>query len=133
MTVVATEPSIRRLYLLTDAFGVAGFLVLALWPSQGLKVASAFLLGAVASHGNLYLFHYLTRAISPGGGEKKPWEARAFISRYLLLFAGGYVIVKTLSVNPLAVVLGLLASTAAVVVSSISELFQSFFTRSTTH
>jgi hypothetical protein len=124
--------TVRRLYLLTGFFGLAGFV--ALWPTQGFRFALAFLLGAAASLGNLYLFHYLTRAISPSAGDrKKPWEARAFISRYLLLFATGYVIVKALSVNPLAVVLGLLTSTVAVLAASIFELVQSLFARSTSH
>lgn len=132
MSVLSDEGSIRRLYLLTDFFGAAGFV--ALWPLQGFKPALAFLLGALASHGNLYLFSYLTRAISPIGGEKKKaWEARTFITRYLLLFAAGYVIVKALSVSPLAVILGLFASTAAVILSIVFELFQSLFTKSTTH
>ncbi len=133
MILPSGETSIRRLYLLTDLFGVAGFV--ALWPAQGFRIAFAFLLGNLASHGNLYLLSYLTRAISPSGSDpKKPWEARTFITRYrLLLFAAGYAIVKTLNVNPLAVILGLFASTAAVIVSIVFELFQSLFTRSTTH
>lgn len=123
--------TVRRLYFITAWIGLLGFL--ALWPFRGFAFAVAFLLGALASLGNLYLFNYLTRAISPVDGKPRPWTAGAYISRYLLLFTGGYVIVKALSVNPLAVVLGLLASTAAVVVSSIFELVQSFFDRSTTH
>jgi hypothetical protein len=124
------EGSVRRMYFLTAMFGAAGFA--AFWPMQGFKTALAFLLGAMVSAGNLFLFGYLSRAISPTPGESKPWEARAFISRYLLMLAGGYVIVKALGVNPLAVILGLLASTAAVVASVIIELFERLFTKSTT-
>ena len=126
----AGEGSIRRVYILTAGLALAGFA--ALWPTQGFKTALAYLLGAAVSIGNLYLFGYLSRAISPAPGESKPWEARAFISRYLLLFAGGYAIVKVLGVNPLAVIVGLLASTAAVIASIIIELFERLFTRSTT-
>lgn len=125
------EGSIRRIYWLTALFALAGFA--AFWPLHGFRTAVAYLLGAVVSMGNLFLFGYLSRAISPAAGETKPWEARAFISRYLLLFAGGYVIVKALGVNPLAVIVGLLASTAAVIVSIIIELFERLFSRSTTH
>jgi hypothetical protein len=126
----AGEGSLRRMYILTTAFTLAGFVTL--WPKQGFRTALAFLLGALVSLANLYLFGWLSRVISPSPGESKPWEARAFISRYLLLFAGGYVIVKVLDVSPLAIVIGMLASTAAAVVSIIIELFERLFTRSTT-
>jgi biotin transporter BioY len=126
----AGEGSIRRLYVLTGVFAVGGFG--ALWPAQGFKTALAFLLGAITSIGNLYLFGYLARAISPSGGQSKPWEARAFISRYLILFAAGYVIIKALGVNPLAVVLGMLASAAAAIASIIFELIERLFIKSTT-
>jgi biotin transporter BioY len=125
------EGSIRRLYWLTGLFALGGFAYI--WPHSGFKMAVAYLLGALVSVGNLYLFGYLSRAIAPSPGESKPWEARAFISRYVLMMAAGYVIVKTLGVSPLAVILGLLASTAAVVTSIIIELFERLFTRSTTH
>jgi hypothetical protein len=121
----AGEGSIRRIYILTGVFATAGFA--ALWPMQGFRTALAFLLGALVSISNLYLFGYLSRAISPKPGESKPWEARAFISRYLLLFAGGYAIVKVLGVNPLPVVVGMLASTAGVISSLIIELFERLF------
>ena len=124
------EGSIRRIYILTGVFGVAGFA--AWWPMQGFRPALAYLLGALVALGNLYLFGYLSRAISPNPGESKPWEARAFISRYLLLFAGGYAIVKVLGVNPLAVVVGMLSSTAAAITSIVIELFERLFTKSTT-
>ncbi len=115
----------RRIYGLTGVFGAAG--VAAFWVTQGWKSGLGFLLGALVSMGNLYLFGYVSRAISPQPGESKPWEARAFISRYLLLFAGGYGIVKVLGVNPLPVILGLLASTAGVISSLIIELLEHLF------
>ena len=130
----AGEGSIRRFYILTAVFALLGFA--ALWPQQGFKTAFAFLLGAAASFANLFLFGYLARAIAPASSAtssaSKPWEARAFISRYLLLFAGGYVIVRFLGVSPLAVVSGMLVSTAAVVVAIVFELFERLFAKSTT-
>jgi len=126
----AGEGSIRRVYILTAALAVAGFA--AFWPLRGFRTALAFLLGALVSLGNLYLFGYLSRAISPSPGESKPWQARAFVSRYLLLFAGGYAIVRVLGVNPLAVIIGMLSSTAAVIASIIIELFERLFAKSIT-
>jgi len=112
----------RFVYPLTAFFALAAAAFL--WPSQGFRFALAFLFGAAISVGNLFLFGYLTHAVSPAGGEKKPWRAGAFGSRYILMFAGGYVIVKALGVNPLPVLLGMFASTAAVVTSIIIELFE---------
>lgn len=124
------EGSIKRIYWLTGFFGLAGFV--AMWARQDLKTGLAFVLGAAASAGNVFLFSYLTRAISPQAGQTKPWEGRTFITRYLLMFALGYVIVKALSVNPLAVILGLLASTAAAVTSIIIELVENLFGKAKT-
>jgi hypothetical protein len=126
----AGEGSIRRIYILTMVLAAAGFV--AFWPMQGFKVAVGFLLGAIASLGNLFLFGYLARAISPEGGDKKPWQARAFVSRYILLLGGGYAIVKALDVSPFAVIVGLLASTGAAVLSIIIELAERVFAKSTT-
>lgn len=114
--------TVRRLYRLTIAFGMIGFVLY--FAVLGLLPAIGFLLGALGSLGNLWLFDWLSRAIAPEGA-RKPWQAGTFITRYLLFFAIGYVIVKGLGVSPLPVIFGLLASTAAVLVSSIFELLAS--------
>ena len=113
----------RRLYWFTAAFGMIGFVSYLV--VMGPVPAVAFLLGAVGSFGNLWLFDWLSRAVAPGTTSRKPWQAGAFVTRYLLFFAAGYVIVKALNVNPLPVIFGLLVSTAAVLMSSILELFVS--------
>jgi hypothetical protein len=125
MTTAQADASVRRLYWFTLAFGLIGFV--SYWAAKGFHTAAAFLLGAAISFGNLWLFNYLSRAIAPAAEnqttEKKAWSARTFISRYLLLIAGGYAITKGLDADPLTVVLGLFVSTAAVLVSSILDLF----------
>lgn len=123
--------SVRRLYWLTIGFGVLGFLCY--FPLQGARPALGFLLGALGSAGNLWLFERMTRGIAPGDRAKKPATAGAFAIRYVILFSLGYVIVKALGVNPLAVILGLLASAAAVLTASIIELTQSLFLRRNLH
>jgi hypothetical protein len=117
--------SVRRLYRLTILFGVLGAAAFS-W-LQGSREGLAFALGALGSFGNLWLFHRLSVSIAPGEASRKPWQAGAFLGRYILLFAAGYVIVKGLGVNPLPVVLGLFASTAAVLTSSIVELLQNLW------
>src|ERR1700761_9527300 len=115
--------SLRRLYRLTALFGIFGF-VSYFW-LEGLRSGLGFLLGAATSFGNLWLFHWLADAIAPADAPRKPWQAGAFVGRYLILFTAGYVIVKALGVSPLPVVLGLFASTAAVLLSITIELVQS--------
>jgi ATP synthase I chain len=120
----AANPDIRFAYWLTLAIGVAGcalYLTLADW-----RPALAFLLGSFGSLGNLWLFEWLARAISPDGASRKPWQASAFIGRYIILIGFGYVIVKALSINALALILGLFSSTAAMLFSSLAELLGSF-------
>ena len=114
--------SLSRLYRLTGSFGIFGF-VSYFWLA-GPRSAFGFLLGAAVSFGNLWLFQWLADAISSTNSPRKPWQAGAFLGRYLVLFTAGYVIVKALGVNPLPVVLGLFASTAAVLLSITIELVQ---------
>lgn len=123
--------TVQALYVLTLGFGVIGFVLY--WALVGFTPALAFLLGALGSFGNLWLFHWLARSMEPGSTSRKPWQAGVFVGRYVILFTLGYVIVKALSVNPLPVVFGLFASTAAVLFSSAVEVLQSFFGTRRTH
>ena len=114
--------TVQRLYRLTALFGILGFV--SYLRLEGPRSALGFLLGAAISFGNLWLFNWLANAIAPNNASRKPWQAGAFVGRYLILFTGGYVIVKALGISPLPVVLGLFASTAAVLLSSAIELLQ---------
>lgn len=122
---------VRPLYLLTITFGIAGciaWLVL-----RGPLSAGGFAIGALASFGNLWLFDRLSLSIAPGDRPRKNWQAGAFIVRYIILFFVAYVSIKTLGVNPLAVILGLLASTAAVLTFTVYELFRRLLGSRSTH
>ncbi len=124
-----TEQELRRylhrLYRLMILFAAVGFA----WyfRQQGSAAALGFVFGVLGSFGNLWLFNWLSRAMGPGDAARKPWQAGAFVGRYLLLFTMGYVIVKGLGVSPLPVVLGLFASTAAILASAIFEIIQTLF------
>lgn len=124
MTGQEAQRAVRRLYWLTASFGIIGFV--SYFEVLGPRPAFGFLLGAVGSFGNLWLFEWLARSIAPADAPPQPWKTGAFLLRYLVLFTVGYVIVKALSINPLTVVLGLLASTAAVLLSSLVEIVQTF-------
>jgi hypothetical protein len=133
-----TEPEavlyVRRIYWLALGFGALGVVIyLGL---EGWRSAAGFALGALASLGNLWLYERLTRSIEPaaaGEPPRKPWTAGVFILRYLVMILVAYAIVKALGVNALAVILGLLTSTAAVVASTIFELLESFFVSRSSH
>jgi hypothetical protein len=109
-----TEPEaalyVRRIYWLVLGFGLLGVVVYL--DLQGWRPAAGFALGALASLGNLWLYERL---------------------RYVVMIAIAYAIVKALGVNALAVILGLLTSTAAVVTSTVVELLESFFARRSSH
>jgi hypothetical protein len=115
--------NMARIYQLTALLGLIGFV--SYFAAQGPRSGLGFALGAATSFGNLWLFDWLSRAIAPAGAPPQKWQGGLFVGRYLILFTFGYVIVKALGVNPLAVVLGLLASTAAVILSITVELLQS--------
>ncbi len=131
----AEKPSIsvRQLYLMTAAFTVAG--ICWQWAASGPRSALAFFLGGVGSFGNLWAFHWLTKVLEraartepePGSERKNAWGAGLFIGRYAGLWVVGYATVKALDVSPVSVLLGLLASTAAVLASSVVELVRSLF------
>ncbi len=121
------KTTIQQLYKLTAAFGVAGTVWMAF--TAGWRSGLAFFFGSLLSCGNLWLFDRLATGIEPGPQTRKPWQAGAFVSRYLIFLAAGYVIVNALGVSPLPVVLGLFVSTAAVLLSSLLELTSSLIGR----
>jgi hypothetical protein len=104
-------PRIRRLTLI---LGVGG--AVAIWGARGPKEAASFLVGALLS---LASFHsWMNLAESLDGSGKRPIGASvAFLAlRYVLIGGAVYVIVKFLGIAPVAMIVGLLASFAAVVV-----------------
>jgi hypothetical protein len=126
MTEFEAEASLRRLYVLTAIIGMCGALLCGWW--RGFGAVLAFALGAAASMGNVWVFERLARSFAPGDPHaRKPWPAGTYIIRYILLLGIGYATVKFLGADPFALILGLLCSAVAVLVSLIFELAQSLF------
>ncbi len=133
-----TGAEFRRVCLLTAGLGVIGFVsYLAI---QGLRPGLAFAAGVLGSFGNLWMWNWLVHSLSRyatnqhSTENKKPsWQAGSFIGRYVILLGLGYVIVRALDVSPLAIISGLLASTAAVLISLVVEIISSFFRKASTH
>lgn len=123
--------TVRLLYQLTAVLGAIGFVLYLIL--VGIGPAFGFALGAACSIGNLWLFDWLTRSLTPGESRRRPWKPAIFVLRYFILLASGYAIVELLGVNALTVIWGLLTSTAAVLIALIVELFQSLFRRASSH
>ncbi len=125
----------RRLYWFTLSVGILGIPVAA-W-CGGLPSALGFSLGAAGALLNLWLWQRVTGKLGPDLSAAlpvNPAEANTAVTmrrgpsatsltiRVLALFACAYVIVRTLNVNGLAVLCGLLASTLAALAEILYEL-----------
>jgi hypothetical protein len=118
------DRSTRRLYWLTFVIAVSGTAIS--WALWGTRVGAGFGLGSMGSFVNLWVWH----AIADGLGGRQTGRSMAagalFAGRFLALFALGYVIVRTLNVQPFAAILGLLTSSLAVLAEIIIELASSW-------
>jgi hypothetical protein len=113
------ERALRRIRLFTLAIGLTGTIaVLLAW---GLRPAAGFLAGAALSALNFRGLSMLANAL---GGTARPGPLAAVLIalRYLLIGLAIYVIVRFLGVTPVAVVGGLLAAFAAVILEILREL-----------
>ena len=118
MTVDFYEQALRRVRLLALAVGLAGTIAALL--AFGILTATGFMLGAALSILN---FRGLSMLVNVIGGAKPGAFAAVLIAlRYLLIGCAIYVIVRFLGVTPAAVVWGLLAAFAAVILEILYEL-----------
>ena len=113
------ERALWRIRLFTVLVGLTGSMVLLV--AQGFRPAAGFLAGAALSALN---FRGLSMLASAIGGASKPGPLAAILIalRYLLIGLIIYVIVRFLGVTPAAVIWGLLAAFAAVILEILCEL-----------
>lgn len=112
--------STRRLFVLTVAIGFVGSAIA--WVVWGGPGAAGFGIGSAASFLNLWLWHGLTLRLSGEGDRRARFASTFFVGRILVLFAIGYVILRTLNVQPLAAILGLFTSAIAAMAEILIEL-----------
>ena len=93
---------------------------LAAWLVAGWPWGLGFLAGGLASWGNFYWLHQLTASL--GGTSARKRMILFFCLRYLLLGAGGYVLVKVIGLNLTAALIGLLVVAASVILEILYEL-----------
>ena|SRR5258708_4008361 len=113
------ERALRRTRLFALAVGLTG--TGAVLAAQGFRPASGFLMGAALSILN---FRGLSMLVNVLGGSAKPGPLTAVLIglRYVLMGCAIYVIVRFLGVTPAAVLWGLLAAFAAVILEILYEL-----------
>ena len=112
--------SLSRIKIFTIFIGLAGALATLLL--RGSSDAMGFLLGAAISLISLRSWIRVSDGI--GAGFKPPVAASAlFLAlRYVLIAALIYAIVRVLGITPLAMIVGLLASFAAVILELLYSL-----------
>jgi hypothetical protein len=118
MTADFYEQALRRVRRFAVVLGLAG--TAAVLVAYGLRTATGFLLGAALSILN---FRGLSMLVNVIGGAARPGAFAAVLIalRYVLIGCAIYVIVRFLGVTPAAVVWGLLAAFAAVILEILYE------------
>ena len=113
------ERALWRIRLFTVLVGLTGSMVVLV--AQGVRPAAGFLAGAALSVLN---FRGLSMLVNAIGGTARPGPLAAVLIalRYLLIGLIIYVIVRFLGVTPAAVIGGLLAAFAAVILEILCEL-----------
>ena len=109
-----------RLVKLVPILGGSG--ALAAFAFYGWRFAAGFLIGASIGWLNFHLLHRLVQALGPGGSRPSTFTGFMLVGRYLMLGGAGFVIVKLLEINSLALLAGLFVPVAAVLVSILHEL-----------
>ena len=111
--------ALRRVRLFAIAVGLSG--TVAVLTLRGARPAAGFLMGATLSILN---FRGLSMPVQVLGGSAKPGPLAAMLValRYVLIGSAIYVIVRFLGVTAEAVLWGLLAAFAAVILEILFEL-----------
>jgi hypothetical protein len=114
--------ALARIQALILFVGSAGIVVTAIY--GGWRWAVGFVLGAVASYVNFRWLKQLVNSLGEAAAGKPP-RARVAVMlglRYLLLAAGGYVILNFSALSLAAALMGLFVPAAAVVLEILFEL-----------
>jgi len=113
------DDSARRVWWLILVISLAGSAAaLAVW---GIRAAAGFAIGAGISAAN---YRWLKRTVDLLGSGERPKKASGGLLalRYLILGAGAYVTINYFGLSVLAVLAGLLAAVAAVILEILYEL-----------
>ena len=108
---------VRRLTVIIGLVGTAGMLL-----ARGPRDAAGFLAGAAFSFVSLRSWIRLADAAGGGGSKRSARSYGIFLAlRYVFLAGALYAIVNVLGITPVATIVGLLVSFAAVIVGILYE------------
>ena len=113
------DRALRRIKALTVVVGVAG--AAAVFLLRGRNDAVGFLAGSTVSYLNFELLSGFAGFMGGSAPKAKGWGLLLAL-RYAIIGVAVYVIVRVLGITPLAVLAGLLAAFAAVLLEILYEL-----------
>jgi ATP synthase I chain len=113
------DRALTRVKLLTIAVGLVGTAAMLL--TRGLGAAAGFLAGAGISYVNFELLCGFARVLGGAAPKARGWGV-VILLRYAIVGVAAYVIVRVLGITPVAVLVGLLAAFAAVILEILYEL-----------
>jgi hypothetical protein len=113
------DRAITRVKRLTVVVAVAG--TAAIFFARGRGAAAGFLAGAGISYVNFELLCGLSQVMGGSGSKGRGWGVLIAL-RYAIVGVAVYVIVRILGITPVAVLAGLLAAFAAVILEILYEL-----------
>jgi ATP synthase I chain len=113
------DRALTRIKYLTIVVGLAG--TAAMFFARGREAAAGFLAGAGLSYVNFELLSGLAFVMGGGASKARGWAVLIAL-RYAIVGIAAYVIVRILGITPVAVLVGLLAAFAAVILEILYEL-----------
>jgi hypothetical protein len=119
MTVFDYDRALSRIKYLTLAVGLFG--TVAILITRGRAAAAGFLAGSGISYVNFELLSGLAHVMGGSAPKARGWGVLIAL-RYAIVGTAVYVIVRVLGITPVAVLAGLLAAFAAVILEILYEL-----------
>jgi len=119
MTVFDYDRALSRIKYLTLAVGLFG--TVAILVTRGRAAAAGFLAGSGISYVNFELLSGLAHVMGGSAPKARGWGVLIAL-RYAIVGTAVYVIVRVLGITPVAVLAGLLAAFAAVILEILYEL-----------
>jgi hypothetical protein len=113
------DRALSRIKHLTIVVGLVG--TAAMFFARGRAAAAGFLAGAGISYVNFELLSRFARVMAGSAPKTRGW-AMLIALRYAIVGVAVYVIVRILGITPVAVLAGLLAVFAAVILEILYEL-----------